>query len=261
MVIKQTQRDLNDRWKEKIYTEYKQKLFSYFPFDYDSKRDSSRDDVSEFFKEDGTFWKFFKDELEPFVKRDDWTEKRWKGYGIKLSNAAKSAFQQATSLKNTLFQGEIMKVAFVLKHQISYIADTDLIRGKPPDNVTQTRLEIEGKIYEHQQGGEKPVEFTWPGEGTAGATIRNWVSYEIDQSTEMEPFEFPGEWGWFKLLKEADIRKRSSWEFTLEWTVPDHEELYRVIVPFQLKLIGRQDPLPLENLEGVFDFNCPEKLN
>jgi type VI secretion system protein ImpL len=245
-VVADAQRYLNSQWNSRVADEFKLRLAPYYPFNRDERRDAPMADVLQFFDSpEGTLWSFYKGELEDFVHRDTWAVQLWEGVGIVLSEDMRSALRQATTLSKTLKGG-------VTNIEVE-------IRPQPPSRTAQApivekiNLMINGQDIPYQMGGLRPTKIKIPGD-------------KVERGAYLEIFgaegligekRFDGDWGWYRLVKEARTpRSISPQEYVLEWTFSG-EGKYEIIVRYIVVTSRGVNPFSTT----LSEFRCPQRLN
>jgi type VI protein secretion system component VasK len=208
-------------------------------------------DVLAFFDSpDGTFWSFFKGELEPFVRRDTWQGQLWEGAGITLSEEMRSAFKQASTLSTTL-KGGLTELTFQITPQPP--TRTSLaVHGSAPI-VERISLVIDGQESLYQMGAPRPKTIKVPGsEGPRGASLEIFGA-----EGRIAGRRFDGDWGWFRLVREAGPPKViAPSEYELAWTFRS-EGKYVIIVRYVVRTSRGTNPFSTT----LSEFRCPRRLN
>jgi type VI protein secretion system component VasK len=211
-------------------------------------------DVESFFNpQSGAFWKFFSEELEPFVDRDTLNTTQWEGYGIELSAITKESFLKAKDITEALFpQGEL-GVRFRLRPELpKYFS-------RPTPAIERIILNINGVEFLYRMGGIRWQEFSWPSyEGMPFASLQ-----VIIRDIQVNPLRYDRDWGWFRLLDSAEeITQESPLEYKILWVInfQDTDQKYKQVgIIYKLRAISTTNPF--NSYKDFFNFQCPERLN
>ena len=232
---------LNDRWRSEVYDAYQTHLAGRYPIDPGASPDIPLDDFQQFFEpQTGTYMTFFKEVLAPYLSRDMTSARTWEGRGIRIGPRLLASYADAERIGSGLFSGGVARLDFELQ------PEQPLRNGDAPP-VSQVEIMIHGQGGAYNMGSFRPwTQIVWP--GRPGASLRI--------STQRGPaaIEFPGDWGWFRLLQEATVQGRSSTEYHVLWPFANG-------VTVQYNLRTRSSTNPFNNLRSFFDFACPESLN
>jgi type VI secretion system protein ImpL len=246
-VAADAQRYLNLQWNNRIVEVFGTTLGPYYPFNPAGK-DAPMADVLAFFDEpDGTFWTFFKDELEPFVRKDVWQPQSWEGVGIALSEDMRSSLKQAKILGKGL-KGGLIELEFEIKPQ----PPTRLSLSAQAPVLERICLVIDGQESWYQMGNPRWSTVKIPGrEGPRGANLEIFGT-----EGRIDGKRFDGDWGWFRLVKQAHQRVLSRSEYELEWTFSGGGK-YQIIVRYTVRTRTGTNPFATT----LSEFRCPRQLN
>ncbi|KAA3615339.1 MAG: hypothetical protein D8M58_22275 [Calditrichaeota bacterium] len=230
---------LNKRWKEQVADIFNSKLANYYPFNKNGT-DASLQDFEQFFRpESGKFWRFFNDELSPYlVKRGNtWINQDAKSV-LKISQSAIRFFQRADQISKQFFTDNKMQLQFVL------IPRTRI------DLIKNFCLTIDGKTDCYRMGMPIPYDYVWPGQGiNKGATLL----VETNQGRETI-FDFAGNWGWLRLLDKAKIQKLSN-DYQISWAYSNNSDNAEITYLF------RTNKTEVPGIRTLSQFEVPATLN
>ena len=250
IILREAQSHLDSLWRTQVYNVFQSSLANFYPFS-SSVEDAPIEDVVNFFKKpDGVLWTFVETHLKPFVRTETWGPKTWQGRGIRLSPSIASAFRDADNIHKG-FIGKELPLDFMLEPAQP---ETDTItRAK----ISKISISIDGKEHVYEMGGIRGDIFMWPAsQGTPGAKLKVHMR---ETQAEPPPLEFPGVWGWFRLLQEATIEPEGSafTKFKLTWEF-ERAGHYTVKVIYRLETNTAMNPF--RNLQSFFRFSCPVRL-
>ncbi len=240
-VLGVTQRYLDDRWRTDVYEPFQSKLSGRYPLDVNARPDVPLGDFEEFFApQTGIVTTFFKGVMAPYLARDGRSVRTWEGRGIRVSPRVLASLEQAERIGAGLFSGGVARLDFELQPE-------QPIRSPDAPAVSQVEIEVHGRGEAYTMGSYRPwIQVSWP--GRSGASLR------ISTQRGPDAKEFSGDWAWFRLLQEANVRRQSSTEYVLTWPFDNG-------VTAQYNLRTRSGSNPFNDLKGFFNFTCPESLN
>jgi len=176
------------RWNELVYTPFQRTLAGKYPFARTGP-DASIADFTEFFRPGGTFWSYYESNMKALVKEDGTPAGQTPVRAdiasyLRLAKAVRDGFFANPQQPNLAF---------------SVRTSTASIEG-PQVFVTRVHLDVDGQFTTYTNGVPQWQPLTWPGpDPSAGATLRT----ETANGVVAETRTFPGPWGFFKLLDQA----------------------------------------------------------
>ncbi len=183
---------LNTAWQNRVYDYYKRDIADRYPFVPDAESDVALEKFTDFFGNPGILASFYHDYLQNFVdtSKNDW---RWKpmidGKSI-FAEAALRQIQQAMRIQRTFFPNGDNKlyVRFALQpYQLS-------------KQIARVQLKInDKKLSDERSGGRSPHVLMWP----SASNVKMTSIQAILTNNKTINREFPGEWGWFKLVNQS----------------------------------------------------------
>jgi type VI secretion system protein ImpL len=196
VVISGATSELESRYRQDVLSECNAIVAGRYPFAASSATDVSLDDFGRLFAYDGVFDTFFKTNLQKLVdtSRTPWS---WRPGSVGLSSAMLRPFEAAARLREMFFSPGSRKPE--LRFTIT-VTDVDAM-------ATGFAIEIDGQRFENRHDPERARPAIWPGPnpGVAAATFE-------DRSGSRPYKDFPGAWGWFRLVSfgqaqpESDVR-------------------------------------------------------
>jgi len=168
-------------------------LTAKYPFNPQSDREVSAQELSEFFsREGGALWTFHRDHLSSIIARPlGRYVQSPETQGPRLTPEFLEFFNRLASISNALFPegGNRPRTAYAL-------------RTVPSENIQHLALDIDGETLASSGKQSASKQFVWPGSSgtqqvslkvTAGAAVFTFASYD-------------GMWGVFKMMRNADLR-------------------------------------------------------
>jgi type VI secretion system protein ImpL len=243
VIARETQNHFNRRWQELVYRPFHEKFAEFYPFDAGSGMSAPFNDVQRFFGPDDGPLLFFRNELRDFLGTN-FEPRRWQGEGLRLSPAAQQALEKAQQIHEILFTGDVMQLTFDLRPELPD-------KGNHP-TVDLYDLTIHGKSETYDMGHARWTTFSWPG-SSAGTSLS--ISTREGNFT---PKRYDGDWAWFRMLEDADIRRTAPAEYIVRWTFERPDQV-RIVVPYHLSIQTAR--FPFENIRSFFTFQPPTTLD
>ena len=244
-VLGRTQRYLNARWDEEVYSFYQANLEARYPVSNSPTGDVPLATFKKFFRrQDGTLASFYENRLSPFLQEDQYRPKTWEGQGIQVSPSMARTLEQAEQIRDELFSGD-----FGLQFRL--VPDQPEREGDPP-TPKQVTIRAHGKRLPYELGARPDEWFQWPGK-RRGAMLQITT-----KEGKVGPIEASGPWAWFRLLEKADVTPESPTDYRLEWRFAPSDQ-YILTAIYDL-----QDPNALKiyaNPGEILRFNPPETLD
>lgn len=249
-ILLDTQDYLNSQWQLRIYNHFNRTLANFYPFNVNGM-DAPLEDFEDFFNpEVGIIWTFFNDELEDFVNKNPWRTNKWEGVSIELSRDMINILNLANDIGKTMFKNGVLNLSFQMK---PLQPTSKIIKGNKPI-VEQISLYINGFEDKYYSGAPYWINIKWPikhmNEG-----VRLNISIRGFGSAHEKNFE--GEWALFRLLDLANIERKSSRLYQLNWNFVENNS-YDVRVSYELQAESSKNPFK----QGYFTrFKLPKKIN
>jgi|GEM_PF-1809022 len=230
-LTEQAQADLRKSYDREVYKPYVQLFYGKYPFDRNSGREVNLEDLNRYFNADnGAFNKFFKNNIEPFlrVQEGNFESKHWNGIKLKFSKQALLTFNQGNALTAKLYQS----LARQLKQ---FPVNYTLVKSSNTETVV---FEMSGKkITVDEQNPKLTQKIMWPDENVQEGVILNVIL----PGNKSEKMVITGPWGIFRLIDKARTFHHHSKGFRTSYRV-------RVERKYEVEVV----------LEGeVFDLTNP----
>jgi type VI secretion system protein ImpL len=199
--------ELNRKWTNSVYREYKTKLSGKYPFRV-SGEDVSLADLSDFMSpENGVLWKYFNTHLRPYLDRKHgrWVAKSWLGYSAGFSRRVLGALNRADKFTRSLFSRNKSRPAIVF-----------YLNPVPTPGLQQVILTINGQEYEYRNYPGEWKKFEWPSRNpVAGARV---VAVST-QNNYQSVLSKKGEWGLFHLLRAGKLTRIGNRTYKTYWNM------------------------------------------
>ncbi|MFQ5559510.1 MAG: type VI secretion system membrane subunit TssM [Nitrospinota bacterium] len=246
---------LSNRWENTVYNSFSQSLKGRYPFikgrggSAYSGSEAAILDVSEFFKPgEGVLWSFYGKEVKKFVKEGSTSivPKKWRGQGLNLSPGFSSFIPRAKTITKALFSGSSVSPA--VSYKIQPLANPF---------VSEVFVAIDGKEYSFLNSPNEWPGFSWPDtSGIPGAeiTVKVWKEGWSEEKTLKK--QAGGEWAFFKLLEDSDIKREASGKFRIRWNFKTGGNKSAPVI-FQLKASRFINPFRKGFFSGL---NVPRRI-
>ncbi|MEN8141299.1 MAG: type VI secretion system membrane subunit TssM [Thermodesulfobacteriota bacterium] len=223
-VLQEASVDLQQQWRNKVVTQYRQTLSGKYPFDRNGD-DASPGEVSDFFNpQEGIYWAFVDEYLKPFLTKGrggKWQVKTWLEEGPRFSKQALNGLRRSQVISSGLFRKGRDEPQF-----------TFFVYPIPAKGLTESLLSMNGQEYRYRNGPQEWVKFNWPGKGEASsAQIRGVIGLEATSSAERS---YRGPWALFRLLDSSKMARKSSREQLCAWKMKGSNSS-TIEVKFKLK--------------------------
>ena len=254
--LKATSDQLNKLWKEKVFRIYKDKIYGRYPFEKNTRENTSRRDMARFLMpNEGALWQFYDKELKPFISQenDDLKPRSWKNFHVPFTDEFLRFYKNTRNVRDSLFWNDerSLRTKFWIRpHPPKSIGSTKV-------HISKTIFHINGQELVYENGPEIWEVFSWPGEKLEQEGLPPLSFLEITRGVAGYKTEkrFEGEWSLFRLLDKAEITTQNNKFFKLRWIF--HLQGEPVAVDADLKTESPQNPFT----PGIFSgFVCPERL-
>jgi type VI secretion system protein ImpL len=184
---------LNTDWQSQVYDYYHREIANRYPFVADAESDVNLQKFTDFFGNPGILVSFYHQYLQNFVDTSSSNDWHWKpmvdGKSI-FADAALKQIQQAMRIQRTFFPNGDNKlyVRFALQpYQLS-------------KQIASIHLKINDKKLSDQRAtGYSAHVLMWP----SASNVKMTSIQAVLMNNKTVNREFPGEWGWFKLVNQS----------------------------------------------------------
>lgn len=238
-LLKNSMRYLDTSWMEHVSKPYQSYIADRYPFNRDADEEVSLKKFAHFFGKPGVVVSYFNQYLTPFVdtSKPEWKWKKIHNQELPLSPEVLRQIQQAMKIHHAFFPNndDNVSVPFALQQQ------------KLGKNITSIRFTMNSKVVLDKRNNDTPIAMEWP--------------YDIDgkySSIELNlagknpvEMDFPGAWGWFKLINNAYESSKSSKEIILNFSKDKQPAQY---------LLTTQSKNNLFIAMNLHHFSLPDQL-
>lgn len=209
-----------------------------YPFSKRSRMETTLQDFSRFFSQDGIMNQFFQTHLAAFV---DTSRRRWRviaqnNQTVGISASTLRQFQVAEKITEVFFQGggQLPSVQFELK---PVYLDA---------KASKFWLDLEGQQTSYRHGPARSKRFSWPGRsrGLVRFGFETLDGKQLSDSVE-------GDWAWFRLLDEMQVTKSTANTHIISF------KLGGLTAKYELRANSVLNPFSYTELTG---FQCPSRI-
>ncbi len=239
-LLRDSMRYLDTSWNEKVAKRFETHIAHRYPFSDDSVNEVSYQKFIRFFGKPGIITSFYNDYLATFIdtSKPQWAWKKLNGQDLPFSPDSLVKIQQAMNIHQAFFPNDDDKLFVPFALQQKMLAK----------NIKTITLNINSKIIvdKHNGNGSYYV-LNWPYNldakySSVALTTSGNVTTQLD---------FPGSWGWFKLVSQTFESARSDNQIILNFSKEKYPAKYL------LSTIGKQNPFTSLDMNR---FNLPEQL-
>lgn len=227
-------------WQQKVGQIYQTELANRYPFNSVSDDDVALQTFSQFFGNPGVFMDFYKTHLQTFIDdtSDVWHWKTVDNISIPLSPTALKFIQKGVAIHSAFFPKDDNQLALAFH----------LKRLELSNHLKQIKLNINEKlIKDDHQTRLNNFTFTWP--NLNKPRITNLQIVTNDRKTINK--DFPGDWGWFKLIKQSFDQKINDNEIILNLSFHHRAAKYSLLTENQIHNVLS---------DNLFQFSLPLRL-
>ena len=231
---------INTAWEEQVMRSYRTDIANHYPFNNASDSEVDLQKFTSFFGNPGLVTNFYHNVLQPLVDstKPDW---HWKMNGkekLPLNEDALRQVQQALRIHRAFYPNGDTKlyVQFAMEpYQFGKL-------------VKRVQLDInDKKIVDEDSSVHSPHVMTWP--NTANSKMTS-IQLTLQDKTVINR-EYPGDWGWYKLVNQSFESIVTHKQTLLNLSVNE------VPVKYYLYTDGKVNPFLSLNLKH---FSLPDKI-
>jgi type VI secretion system protein ImpL len=206
---------LEVRWHNDVYRTFQEKLADRYPFNPNSRKDSSLADFEEFFAPNGTLESFYNNQLKIFI------EERM---SLPDDESSESVVKQ--EVLDQIQQAKHIQQAFFNRKgvlDISFSIEPLRLTG----NKRRSVLNIDGQFLTYSHGPRENVELIWPNTLRDSAISKiTLIPTKSNQSPRSVVIQGP--WAFFRLLDTGDVVSASPTSVDYQFSVDGGDMVYRV---------------------------------
>lgn len=238
-VLSPTAQSINTQWQQAIVNDWQQDFNDRYPFSADKQSEASLPLLSQYLRNDtGRITRFVNTTLNGVLRREGrhWVPDAIASQGLHFNPDFITALNQLSELADVVFTGGDASVHFQLM-------------GKPARDVMQTTLLLDQQTLDYHNQVESWQPFVWPDSQWKPHTMLTWTSVNTGERIYGD---YPGSWGFVRLLDKAQVTIADSSTYILRWKTPDGERLNMM-----LRTETGAGPLALLKLKG---FRLPQQV-
>lgn len=231
---------LNAQWQQAVVAEWNSAFDGRYPFN-DASSDVSLPLLAKYLNADsGRIAQFLQTRLKGVLHKEGnhWVPDSINSQGLAFNPAFLNAINTLSHISDVAFTEGNAGMNFEL-------------RPGTADGVMQTDMIIDSQKLTYVN--QMPIwkRFTWPADTEAPGANLSWVS---TQAGTRQYADFPGAWGWIRLLDKASVSAYSGVgsSYSLSWKAPDGRTLN-----YTLRTEAGEGPLALLKLRN---FRLPETI-
>jgi type VI secretion system protein ImpL len=176
-------------WNELVFMPFQKTLAGKYPFTA-AGPDASVADFTEFYRPGGTFWSYYDANMKAMVKEDGSAAGQ-----TQVRQDISDYVRHAKQIRDAFFAANPAQPTLAF----SVRTTTANVEG-PQVFVLHVRFDVDGQFTKYSNGVPQWEALQWPGpDPTVGATLRAELAYGVTAESR----SFPGPWGLFRLLDQA----------------------------------------------------------
>jgi len=176
-------------WNELVFMPFQKTLAGKYPFAAGGP-DASIADFTEFFRPGGTFWSYYDANMKALVKEDGTAAGQ-----TRVREDIANYVRWARRIRDGFFTANPAEPALSFQVRTS----TAVVEG-PQVFALNMHLDVNGQFTRYSNGVPQWEALQWPGpDPTVGAVLRAQMAHGVIAESKT----FPGPWGFFKLLDQA----------------------------------------------------------
>ncbi len=177
-------------WNELVFMPFQKTLAGKYPFAA-SGPDASVADFTEFFRPGGTFWSYYDANMKSLVKEDGSPAGE-----TRVRQDIADYVRYAKRIRDAFFTANPAEPSLAFQIRTS----TATVDG-PQVFALHMHLDVSGQFTRYSNGVPQWEALQWPGpDPTVGAVLRAQMAHGVIAESKA----FPGPWGLFKLLDQAE---------------------------------------------------------
>lgn len=238
-VLAPTAGSINSQWQQSIVNDWQHDFDDRWPFSSDKQSEASLPLLSQYLRNDtGRITQFVKTSLGGVLHKEGrrWVPDAVSSQGLHFNPEFLSALNQLSELSDEVFTSGDAGVQFQLM-------------GKPARDVMQTTLFLDQQTLDYHNQVESWQPYVWPDSQRKPRTTLTWTSVNTGERIYAD---YPGSWGFIRLLDKAQVRAADNSTYVLSWKTSDGETLNMM-----MRTEAGVGPLALLRLKG---FRLPQQV-
>lgn len=238
-VLAPTAGSINSQWQQTIVNDWQHDFNDRWPFTPNKQSEASLPLLSQYLRNDtGRITQFVKTSLGGVLHKEGrrWVPDAISSQGLHFNPEFLDALNALSELADVVFTGGDASVHFQLM-------------GKPARDVMQTTLFLDQQKLDYHNQVESWQPYVWPDSQWKPRTTLTWTSVNTGERIFAD---YPGSWGFIRLLDKAQVRAVDNSTFVLSWKTADGDTLNMM-----LRTDAGEGPLALLRLKG---FRLPQQV-
>lgn len=198
-------RTLQQQWENDVFNAYTRNIQGRYPFSNSHSEASPNDVTAMFHPDEGDFWTFVEQDLDPFIQRgsNQWQPRQWLGQGIRFDSDFFRGIDNARAITDSLFD------------RSNRITMNFAVYPIQVPGVSESLFAVNGQTYRYRNEPQQWRDFTWEantqsGRAQVNASSSGQNSAGLDES---------GPWALLRVLQAADTQQRQGNEYELSWNI------------------------------------------
>ncbi|MEA9393061.1 ImcF-related family protein [Acerihabitans sp. TG2] len=238
-VLSPTTQSINHQWQNAIVSDWAHDFNDRYPFAENKQGEASLPLLAQYLRNDtGRITQFVKSNLNGVLRQEGrhWVPDAIAAQGLHFNPAFLKALNQLSELSDMVFTSGDARVQFQLM-------------GKPSRDVMKTHFILDQQTMDYHNQVERWQVFTWPDSQWKPRTTLSWVSVDAGERLYAD---YPGSWGFIRLLDKAQVTMVDNSTYKLLWKAPDGN-----LLNYMMRTDSGQGPLALLTLKG---FRLPTQV-
>jgi len=237
-VLAPTAESINTQWQTEIVNSWNKAFNGRYPF-VDRKSEASLPQMAQFLRTDtGNIVQFIQTRLGGILRKegDNWVPDAMNSQGLTFNPEFLAALNELTRIANVAFNHGDVELHFELM-------------GKPSRDVVESELVVDRQTLKYFNQMESWQTMTWPDNRWQPQTLLSWTSVKAGARLYGD---FPGSWGFIRLLDKALVTELGDNTYRVAWITPDG-----LALNYMLRTELGKGPLALLDLRG---FTLPARI-
>lgn len=238
-VLSPTALSINSQWQSAIVSDWAQDFNDRYPFAANKQSEASLPLLAQYLRNDtGRITQFVKSNLSGVLRKEGrrWVPDAIAAQGLHFNPEFIKALNQLSELSDVVFTSGDAGVRFQLM-------------GKPSRDVMKTNFILDQQTLDYHNQLESWQVFTWPDSQWKPRTLLSWVSVNAGERLYAD---YPGSWGFIRLLDKAQVTMVDNSTYKLAWKAEDGN-----LLNYMMRTESGQGPLALLALKG---FRLPQQV-
>jgi type VI secretion system protein ImpL len=238
-VLSPTAQSINSQWQNAIVSDWEHDFNDRYPFAENKQSEASLPLLAQYLRNDtGRITQFVKSNLNGVLRKEGrhWVPDAIAAQGLHFNPDFLKTLNQLSELSDVVFTSGDAGVQFQLM-------------GKPSRDVMKTNFILDQQTMDYHNQLESWQDFTWPDSQWKPRTTLSWVSVDAGERLYAD---YPGSWGFIRLLDKAQVTMVDNSTYKLAWKAPDGN-----LLNYMMRTNSGQGPLALLTMKG---FRLPTQV-